>query len=68
MNNNGKVAGDIVAKLKAKKLIVESDTVIENKIANGSIRENDWKVFLEQQIRELEKEQNEDKGKDIEVK
>lgn len=70
MNNNGKVAGDIVTKLKAKKLIVESDTVIENKIANGSIRENDWKVFLEQQIREMEKEkeQKQDKGSDIEVK
>lgn len=62
MNNNGKVAGDVVAKLKAKKLIVENDTIIENKIANGSIKENDWKVFLEQQIRELEKEQQKVSG------
>jgi hypothetical protein len=70
MNNNGKVAAEIVTKLKAEKLIVESDAVIENKIANGTIKENDWKVFLEQQIREIEKEKNKEKENEgsIEVK
>ncbi|NOT76999.1 MAG: hypothetical protein HOP08_18910 [Cyclobacteriaceae bacterium] len=56
MDNNAKVATEIVTKLKERKLVCESDSVVESKISNGSVRENDWKVFLEHKIRELEKQ------------
>jgi hypothetical protein len=56
MDSNEKVAKTVVSKLKEAKLIPNDETIAEKKIANGSIKEADWKVLFEQQIRELEKQ------------
>ena len=52
---NKVVAIEIVKQLKANKLISEDEKNIENQISSGSIKENDWKLILEQQIKNSEK-------------
>ena len=55
-DNNTTVAKQIVRQLKAEKLIADEEVNLENKIANGTIRESDWKLIFEQQIRNIEKQ------------
>ncbi len=55
-DNNTTVAKEIVKQLKAEKLIADEEISLENKIANGTIRESDWKLIFEQQIRNKEKQ------------
>lgn len=52
--NNKSVAKKIVSQLKAEKLIADEEINLESKIANGIIRESDWKLIFEQQIRNAE--------------
>jgi len=54
-NINKAVAEEIVKKLKESELISSDEKSIENQITNGTIKENDWKLVFEQQIRNLEK-------------
>jgi hypothetical protein len=56
LNSNEKVAKTIMAKLLVGKLINDGEVVVEKKIANGTIKENDWKVLFESKIRELKGE------------
>jgi hypothetical protein len=49
-DNNTKVAKEIVKQLKAEKLIADEEINLESKIANGTIREIDWKIIIENQI------------------
>jgi hypothetical protein len=53
-DNNTTVAKEIVKQLKAEKLIADEEINLESKIANGTIRESDWKLIFEQQIRNVE--------------
>lgn len=55
-DNNIKVAKEIVKYLKAEKLIEDAEINLDDKIANGTIRESDWKLIFEQQIRNEEKQ------------
>jgi len=50
MENNFVVANDIVSQLKERQLISLDEVTLVNKIANGTIKENDWKLIFEQQI------------------
>ena len=54
-DNNTIVAKEIVQQLKAEKLIADEEINLESKIANGTIREIDWKVIIENQIINAEK-------------
>ena len=54
-NNNAIVAQEIVKKLKETKLIPDDENSLENKIAGGTIKENEWKLIFEQQLRNEEK-------------
>ena len=56
LNSNEKVAKTIMAKLLEDKLISDGEVVAEKKIANGTIKENDWKVLFESKVRELKGE------------
>lgn len=49
-NKNLIVSNTIIAKLKENKLIPNDDDTLELKIANGTIRESEWKLIFEQQI------------------
>ncbi len=49
-DNNTKVAKEIIKQLKAEKLIDDEEINLESKIANGTIREIDWKIIIENQI------------------
>ncbi len=55
-DNNTKVAMEIVKRLIAEKLIADEEINLESKIANGTIRESDWKILFEQQIINAEKQ------------
>lgn len=50
MENNFVVANDIVNQLKERQLISLDEDTLVSKIANGTIKENDWKLIFEQQI------------------
>ena len=52
LTSNEKVAQTILTKLKEEKLISDDETVLEKKIANGTVKENDWKVLFETKLRE----------------
>lgn len=52
LTSNEKVAQTIMQKLKEAKLISDEETVLEKKIANGTVKENDWKVLFETKLRE----------------
>ena len=54
-NINKAVAEEIVKQLKKDELISIDEKNIENQITNGTIKENDWKLIFEQQIRNAEK-------------
>lgn len=54
-DNNTIVAQEIVKQLKAENLIADEEINLESKIANGTIREIDWKVIIENQIINAEK-------------
>lgn len=47
MNINEILAKQIVDKLLAEKLISSENILFANKLANGSIKESDWKIALE---------------------
>jgi len=49
-DNNTIVAKEILKQLKAEKLIADEEINLESKIANGTIREIDWRIVLEKQI------------------
>ena len=51
---NKEVAAIIVKQLKEKHLISDEEKNIEIQIANGTIKENEWKLILERQIKNLE--------------
>ncbi len=53
-NNNKTVAEEIVKQLKEKELISADESNIENQITNGTIKESDWKLIFEQQIKNTE--------------
>jgi hypothetical protein len=55
-DNNTTVAKEIVKQLKVENLIADEEINLESKIANGTIRESDWKLIFEQQIRNAEKQ------------
>lgn len=61
-NNNKTVAEEIVKQLKEKELISVDESNIESLITNGTIKESDWKLIFEQQIKNIEK-QNSDEAK-----
>lgn len=58
---NRTVASEAVKLLKGAGLIPRDEKNIENKISTGTIKENDWKIIFEQQIRNLENQQDETK-------
>jgi hypothetical protein len=53
---NKTIAAEIVRQLKEKNLIEATEASIEAKIATGTIKDTDWKLHLESQIRNLEKQ------------
>lgn len=55
-DKNTTVAKEIVKQLKAEKLIADEEINLESKITNGTIRESDWRLIFEQQIRNAEKQ------------
>jgi hypothetical protein len=55
-DNNTIVAKEIVKQLKAEKLIADEEINLESKIANGTIREIEWKLIIEKQIINIEKQ------------
>lgn len=55
-DNNTTVAKEIVRQLKAEKMVADEEISLESKIGNGTIRESDWKLVFEQQIRNAEKQ------------
>lgn len=58
---NRTVAEEVVNLLKSAQLIAADEKNIENKIAGGTIKENDWKLLFEQQIRNIENKTHEAK-------
>lgn len=58
---NRTVAEEVVKLLKSAQLIAADEKNIENKIAGGTIKENDWKLLFEQQIRNIENKTHEAK-------
>jgi hypothetical protein len=58
---NKTVASEAVKLLKETGLIPMDEKNIENKISTGTIKENNWKIIFEQQIRNLENQQDETK-------
>lgn len=44
------VSKTVIAKLKENKLIPNDDETLEIKIANGIIKEIEWKLIFEQQV------------------
>ncbi len=61
-NNNKTVAEEIIKQLKEKKLISNDESNIENQVANGTVKESDWKLLFEQQIKNTE-QQNSNEAK-----
>ena len=61
-NNNKTVAEEIIKQLKEKKLISTDENNIENQVANGTVKESDWKLIFEQQIKNTE-QQNSNEAK-----
>lgn len=57
-DNNTIVAKEIVKQLKAEKLIANEEMNLESNIANGTIREIDWKLIIERQIKNIEEQTN----------
>ena len=55
-DKNTTVAKEIVKQLKAEKLVADEESSLESRIANGTIRETDWKLIFEQEIRNAEKQ------------
>lgn len=53
LTSNETVAKTVLEKLKESKLILNDESVAEKKIANGSIKENDWKVLFESKLKEV---------------
>ena len=45
LTSNESVAKTIIGKLKERKLILDDEVIAEKKIANGTIKDNDWKVY-----------------------
>lgn len=60
-NLNKTIAKEVVLLLKNAKLIPMDEENLENKISIGSIKENDWKLLFEMQIRNLENQSDENK-------
>lgn len=60
-NINRNIAEEAVKLLKSANLISDDEKNIENQIANGTVKENDWKIVFEQQLRNLEKLSDETK-------
>lgn len=54
-NINKVVAEEIVKQLKESELISSDEKNIVDQITNGTIKENDWKLIFEQQIKNAEK-------------
>ena len=48
------VADEIVKQLKTSNLVPTDQKDLESKISNGIIKENEWKLIFEQQIKALE--------------
>lgn len=51
LTSNESVAKTIVEKLKESKLILDDEVIAEKKIANGTIKDNDWKVLFESKLK-----------------
>ena len=48
------VADEIVKQLKSSNLVQTDQKDLESKISNGIIKETEWKLIFEQQIKALE--------------
>lgn len=48
------VADEIVKQLKSSNLVPTDQKDLESKISNGIIKETEWKLIFEQQIKALE--------------
>lgn len=53
-NSNLIVAKEIIKLLKEKALISADENSLENKLASGTVKDTEWKVVFEQQIKNLE--------------
>lgn len=65
MNNNQRLSEIITTKLKEKKLIKENSD-IESKLANGTLKESDWKFYLEDVLIKAELDNPQIKGNETE--
>ena len=53
-NNNERLAAIITEKLKEEGLIKQDDTSFQNNLAKGKLKEEDWKISLEEVLNTTE--------------
>jgi len=58
-NNNERLAAIIAEKLKENGLIKEDNDSLQSSLANGSLKEEDWKIALEEVLNASEENSNE---------
>jgi hypothetical protein len=58
-NNNERLAAIIAEKLKENGLIREDNASLQSSLANGSLKEEDWKIALEEVLNASEENSNE---------
>lgn len=58
-NNNERLAAIITEKLKEEGLIKQDDTSFQNNLAKGKLKEEDWKISLEEVLNTTEESTNE---------
>lgn len=58
-NNNERLAAIIAEKLKEKGLIKEDNASLQRSLANGGLKEEDWKIALEEVMNTSEDTTNE---------
>ncbi len=61
-NNNERLAAIIAEKLKENGLIKEDNDSLQSSLANGSLKEEDWKIALEEVLNATEENSNENSG------
>lgn len=58
-NNNERLAAIITEKLKEQGLIKQDNTSFQNNLAKGKLKEEDWKISLEEVLKTTEESTNE---------
>ena len=58
-NNNERLAAIIAEKVKENGLIKEDNDSLQSSLANGSLKEEDWKIALEEVLNASEENSNE---------